>query len=477
LITQELTDQTQIFERRNYETLRRQKIAPEIGRFAIEGLRRRRYEEITSGIAEALPGVVKTEYAFDLKDGKLVAKDGQNIEELIKKGYENDQLITQRDPEFYEPFLPYRSVYEKEEFYEQEAMANEEVDYNTLVTFSPYTEEFDVEPLTKKDKEDPNHPRNKVIRAGQKPQFKRAMLRISHWDGDQLHIFTRSIDKSSIDLLKETAKKSLDYEFQAEDSTAMLGERVRLNNSDGSWRDLPNSIVAAADVILTERFGTKHIQGRTEKEAKDLQKFVESETQIINSLLKIDSELAKQHDTFESYKRAFDDEMYNHIALLKKRLEFGITDKVADIKAASGGAGAVARAEGQTFDMCGNVIGPNSAAAQAASQTGFESLARLTNKEVQCPFCREKVVVAKKDLDNGKLYCKECDTGVDVCTGQKFSRGRKLKKLGERVMSFFEIIAEDFAKIKQQEKAKQLAKREREELEKQQNSHDFKLSA
>jgi hypothetical protein len=452
--TAELVNQDQTFERRYYETMRRQKLAAEVGRIATHGLERRRYEEITSGLAEALPGVVKTSYEFDLEQGKLVAADGQSIEELLLKGRENDHQKAEED-DFYKAFLPQRSEYEVEEFYEQEAMANNETNYNTLVTFSPYSEEYDSEST-----------RAKITKAGQKPYWKRGMLRISHWDGNRLHIATRSVDNSSIGLFKQVTKEHFSHEFEAKNSTEMLGERIRLSIEDESWQDLADSVVKTADKILSEKFGDKRIQGRSEKEAKDLQTFVESETQIIDSLLQIGRELSSQHPTFESYKQAFNDEMYNHISLLKKRLELGTTEKIVDISAASEGAGASARAEGTVYDMCGNVISPNTSTSQVATQTGFETLARLSNKEVQCPFCKEKVVVPKADLDKGKLYCKECDTGVDVCTGEKFSKGRKANKSPKKYLSFFEIITEDFARIKHEEKLKRLKEEEDNKLKK-----------
>jgi hypothetical protein len=447
------------FERRYYEALRRQKLGPEIGRIAVAGLERRRYEEITSGIAEALPGIVKTDYPFELKDGKLVASDGQSIEELLLNGRENDRQIAASD-NFYKPFLPQRSEHEIDEFYEQEAMANEEVSYNTLITFSPYSEEY-----VNSDTEE------KIKKAGQKPQFKRGMLRVSHWDGERMHISTRSIDNSNVDLFRQVAKEQFGYDFIAKDSTQMLGERIRRNIQDESWKDLAGSLTSKADSILSKEFGDVRIQGRTEKEAEDLQKFVESETEIIEGLLKADKHLAQQHSVYEGYKKAFEIKVYDTIALLEKRLELGAKEKVVDYEAASSGAGAIARAEGRSYDMCGNVLSANSSMAQAANETGFESLARLANKHVQCPFCKESVVVPKAELDKGILYCTECDTGVGVCTGKRFSKGRGGAYMnGSKQPDIFEAISADLARYDQEAELK----KQKEDFARQQQGHEYK---
>jgi hypothetical protein len=451
-----------VFERRYYETLRRHALAPAIGNLALkaanneelEGMERRQYEEITSGLAEALPGVVKTEYPFEFKNGKLVASDGESIEELLENGLKDAIRMAEVD-NFYAGYLPYRARHELDELHEQQKMATEDTGFNTIVAFSPYTEELN-SPETQ----------NKITRGGQKPYWQRGMLRISHWDGEQLHMFTRSIDKSSVDLFRRVADKHFDYQFNAHNSTEMLGERLHLNVEDESWRTLADSVVATADKILGERLGGVWHQGRTKQEAKDLQVFVESEAQVIGSLLQIGRELAGQHARFESYKKAFDHEMYNHIALLEKRLELGATEKIVDVRAASGGAGSMARAEGRSYDMCGNVIGAGNSVSNAAAETGFESLTRLANKKVECPECKAKVIIPTEDLKAGRLYCEECDYGVDVCTGQKFSRGHKGGYKNQAEPNVFEVISMDLAKYKQEEQQKELARKQAEEQQK-----------
>src|SRR5215211_6131346 len=89
--------------------------------------------------------------------------------------------------------------------------------------------------------------------------------------------------------------------------------------------------------------------------------------------------------------------------------------------------------------MCGYVITSDNAQS-TASQTSFESLMRLAGKAVECPFCEKKVVVPASDLSDGKLYCRDCNIGVDVCTGKKFSK-KNVEANSEE--SFVDIFANE----------------------------------
>ena len=107
-----------------------------------------------------------------------------------------------------------------------------------------------------------------------------------------------------------------------------------------------------------------------------------SQQEIIKGLFNIEGPLASRHTDFESYKQAFDQEIYNHIALLKQRLKLGTVDKIIDIATASSAAGAIAQAHGEVYNMCGYVLSPSSPEAALAARTGFESIKLLAGKKV-----------------------------------------------------------------------------------------------
>lgn len=454
------------FEKRRYRQLRREAVAPEIGRRALlnhdisspRGMEQRRIDELKSGFVEALKGEVSTHYEFESVDGSIVAEDGEPVEEMLVRALRKDIKLASQDS-FYE-FLPLRTRAELDNFHFIQLMARGETAYNTVVEISPYAEELDTSP---------QH-RAKLGRAGQQPEWGRSMIRVSHWDGQKLHIvtdssdnfaaaetFERSADNSSVTLLKEAVKSSLGYTFKAENSTDMLSERIALNAPESSWRSISGGIVSEADTILARRHGGRWRHGRPAGEAIALREYVDSQTEVLSGILEVEKKLAATCESFEEYDDAFRRELYNASALLEKRLELGgLADKIEDYGAASAGAGATASAEGKSYNMCGLILSGTQSANESATaaKTGIESLRRLENKKIQCPECKKKVIVASGKLDKGILSCKECGHCVDICTGRTW-RERVAKTSKE--ISAFDIIGSWWIKKKQEEEIQRIA--------------------
>lgn len=448
------------FEQRRFELLKQKQAAYDVGRVAISGYERRHYDEITSGLAEALSGAVSTHYTFELKSSQLVAEDGEPIEELMLRGLHKDIKKASKDP-FFE-FLPQRSRAELDNFRYAQAMANGEVEHNTLLEISVLTEELNTSETNRK----------KLIEAAQKPYWGRTMTRLSHWDGEKLHIFTMSSDnlpasetyghvapdQSSLSLFQEAAKRKLNYQFKATNSGDMLAEPIRLKIEDNSWKTLASDIITEVDKILAEHHGGIWRQGRPEVEAIDLQKYVESQKTILDGLFRAEKRIAKESKNQAHYQRVFERELYNCIALLEMRLQQGRPrDEVIDYEAASVGAGAIAQAEGKVFDMCGELVVADQA--NVATQTGSETLERLINKKIHCPECTKEVVVPKDDLQDGKLSCRECGYWLDVCTGER-GFAKKNEKTTDSELSGWDIIAEWFRKDRQDREIKKAAEQQ-----------------
>ncbi len=435
------TEGEQNFNRRYFETVRLVNAAANLGRTALQefttedlaGYERRQYDEIHSAVVEGLKGTVRTHYTFELRNGKLVAEDGEIIDELMERGLEESYELARKDP-FYEGFVPQRAEAELVEHLDNQAMANGLRSYNTSIKFSPYSEEYDTSEVA----------REKLVHAAQKPYFKRAMLRLSHWDGQKLHIFTRSIDNSSVETLKEVAARKLAFQFGADDnSTQLLAKSIHLDIKDSGWLTLPDEIIDTADKLISSRLGKESKQGRPIDDATDLEAFVAANRVVIENLVDEGRSLSLSHTDYESYQKAFEKELYDHLALLSARLEMNNYEQIIDITAAAGAAGAFAEANGVVFDMCGLVISPNQAQ-PSSTNMGFESLLRLQNKKITCPECKSKVVVPTEDLKQGRLTCKDCGHGVDVCTGEKFSKRNVTQKA--KAPDIFDLLVADLKK-------------------------------
>lgn len=453
------------FEHRRHESLRLASV-PEAGRLAVgacvNSLEKRRDDELMSTLVEGLKGHVNTHYTFEMVDDQLVAEDGEPIEELLLRGLRSDIKMAAEDDFFI--FVPGRSRAELDNFRLSQAMARGETNFNTILEVSPYNEELDTSQFN----------RDKLVRAAQKPYWGRTMIRLSHWDGKQLHIitlssdnlpaaqnFTRSKVTSSVEMFKEAAQKAFGYGFKAKNANEMLAEPISFNIQDGSWQLLPGRLATTVDNILSQRHGGEWYQGRPKSESIDLQRYVESQKEIIAGLKSADWRLALQHSNYEDYQNAFDKEIYNCLALLEKRLELGRTnEKIVDYEAASAGAGAMAQSEGKVYDACGLIIGAKQTTlANTAQKTGHESLLRLENQKITCPECDKKVVVDKKYLEKGKLHCNECGYHLDVCTG-KASFKKTERHLTDQVFSAFDILRDWWQRQTCEVEIKKIAQRQ-----------------
>lgn len=446
------------FERRHYTELRRHVLAPAIGTIALKpempaGYEKRRYEELVDGIAEAIPGVVRNTREYRCIKGVLVAEDGQAFSELLLSGYRYAEHYASLDS-FYADFWTQRASHEIDEAREWQKMADGLTNYNTLITYSPLSEEF-LSPLTI----------NKLETAGQDPKRKRAMIRIGHWDGERLHVITRSIDNSSLETLREASFKTNGYEFIAANSTAMLSERQYQNMNIAQAQILADRIVDEADGLISAELGHETKQGCPVYEAKDTQAYVESQTAILNELIKVGKRLALQHSTFESYEKAWHLQIHKYTALIKERISSGNYGEIIDIGQAANVAGALAAARGETFNMCGLIISANSEA-QPGQNIEFESIKSLSRKKVQCPGCKEKVTVNIKKLEAGRLCCPECKFEVEVCSGKVLNLPSKKNStksgLAKKETDWQRIVREDEEKKLrrrlEQQQAQQLRK-------------------
>lgn len=219
--------------------------------------------------------------------------------------------------------------------------------------------------------------------------------------------------------------------------------------------------MAAADEILTEREGGVWLQGRREDDAEDLQKYVEEQSEIVQELFNVGRHLSLQHGSYESFQKAFDGETYNYLMLLEKRLEQKDARPIKNIQAAARASGAMGRAEGRSFDMCGKILtGGNAEAVSMAMKTGFESLLRLADKEIECPECQKKTIVPIRKLQEGRLQCTRCDYEVDVCTGKVHKESRSKKRAEEyRQPDVFDILSWELRRYAQESVKRELENR------------------
>ncbi len=449
------------FDEYYYETARKIALAPYIGRTALQenfaGVEQRKTDEVIDGIAEAIPGVVKNLRPYDVVDGVLVAEDGQPMEELLVNGVSHSMKLASGDS-LLAQFGPSRARHELNEARLWQSMVNGEGGYNTLLVLSPYSEEYLTDETVVK-----------LQRAGQEPKTKRAMLRIAHWDGQQLHVLTRSIDNSSVAMLQEASVRHDGYRYNAKNSTEMLGERRELNMGKEQVVNFARGLVVEADRLISQNIREQTIQGRPAREAHDTQQYVQSQQQIISSLVRISRQLASDHTTYESYKKAWEKQLYDHTALIKERMLGNDTRIIEDVGRAASASGVGAESRGETYNMCGTIISANGES-RAGEGIGMESVKNLIGRKVTCPECKEKVEIPTSKLNEDILCCPDCKYEVEVCTGQVITKSQKgSNNPSSDRMSIYDVVAQEFSKnmrrIDSSIAVRKIAKQEKEELE------------
>ncbi len=433
------------FDRFYYDTVRRQSLAPSIGALALDSeqlarTEKRRRDELVDGIAEALPGVVHNTRQYSLESGRLVAQDGSDMEELLLNGFRHVARETTKNS-FYTPFWPQRARHELDETRLWQQMASGEASFNTLVVWSPYSEEY-CDPETVR----------LLQEAGQVPESKRAMLKIAHWDGGQLRVFIRSVDNSNVEIIKNASRSATGYEYKASNSTEILGERQKLSLSLAEAVELADKLVDAADVEITTCIDQPTRQGRKVNEALDTQRHVESETRIIDDLLAKGKKLALEYSTYEEYEGKWHSLLHGHTALIKERLLRQDLRQLIDVERAAGAAGSLAAAKGESFNMCGLIVSSKTANGTTEAEV-FESVNSLMGKKVTCPECKEKVMPPTDKLQAGRLCCPDCKYEIDICTGRVYAKSKKTsarsthqKKIGI-YDAFAKIFSTDMARI------------------------------
>jgi hypothetical protein len=397
------------FVERWYSQARRVACARPLGhaslRETITGLETRFDVEIASGFSEALRGKVATHYEFDVDEvGHILAPDGEQLEVMMLRARRDAYELASKDSRM--QFVVDRFEEEVRELSEQQRMVRGESQHNTIITFSPYTQELIDQP--------------DLLKAGyQRPELLRSMVRISHWDGQTMHIYTRSLDNSTLELLGLTAKDSLGHTFASNDSLGMLGERVHRSLSKGEVETMLSVVCASFDKHLCARSGKHSEQGAYAPDNMDLLTFVQAHPKILFNIKSEARHLAKKAKTYEEFETLFNGCLYKHLALYEKLLD-GESLSAESISAQASNAGESASEAGATYSLCGTVVAGTAGLNTPGPLTGFESLMSLSNRLVACPGkpgqkCGKQVLIKDEHLEQGVLACTACGHVRSIC--------------------------------------------------------------
>lgn len=356
---------------------------------------KRAYNDMTTLLAEAVDGHMRTpfEYSFDGHD--LIADDGSCLSAIFDNSLAEADQIAADNPDV--AFERRRRQLERDEFDDMTAMARGELP-NTMVVVSDFPAELMNAP------EDIG--RYNVTR-------KQTMLRVLAWRDGRMKMYSQSLDRSDRGALERI------YGFfgrQPQDGE-LLGQRTHVDLSSEEQMLLTDELTAAYDTGLAEQQGGDWHAGRPRQAGERLvetYEFVRSQHDLVQHVL-----------TLHRLGKLGEPTIYDTIALINKRLDTfraqtsddAITSP--DIFASPfrnlydelQTAGREARVAGQTFSACGVSIGSG----EGTSAEGQLNGAGYGNKATEtceftskkCPICKNKNVRTKRtatrivDLDYG----------------------------------------------------------------------------
>lgn len=376
-------------------------------------LRQRIYEQAeaqeASLVSEVLEGAVITDFRFNTQDGKLYLLQPGGVtdwEMMHKHGVARARAKASEDHN-YAPYVKIAEA-ELEESRIQEAMVEAGVPA-AMVKLS----------LCGNDVIKGSY----LEKLGRDPKLQRAFLRVSVFDGKDMHIHSRSID--GVDLLGgrriSTGWGSWDSPQMelspAASSIDILENQLYFDHNQMSveqMHQLADKLVGAYDALLAEQTGKISKAGRC-PEGTDTYKFVLDNRDLLNAHMEGMVALSARQDLPIGHLAALTNDLrYDIMSSFKQRLE-GKWKDLGSLSESVAAAGVTERAAGTQYNGCDTVIGARTVElAGYFNGQGSEVKANC----VKCPNCNNIVDLPKKLLDKNIMHCVKCKASVHTKGGK-----------------------------------------------------------
>jgi hypothetical protein len=429
-------------------------------------MRRAIFEQVcdqeTSHISEVLPGVVNTRFNFDIRDRKLFVLQPHGVTDW-RKMHEMGVARAQSMAEISSNLKFYEDIAKAEL---QEAITQEELITKgkpaAMVTLSLCGEDVGSSHALKK--------------LGRDPDQRRAFLRVYWTDGvnKQINLDSRSVDNMAlvdgIAMIKGLGKELPD----GANSLDVLSSRVIIEDlSESEMSSLADKLVDSFDRKLLKRTGNKHKAGRSEVDAQDTYNFVLEQEDLINVHMESLCELASRDLPLSILAEYSDDLRYDIMASFKRRMK-GEWEECGSLADSVSNAGGAERSIGTEFRGCETIIGAKSS--NNLTETGMANAQNPENwrwekGKCQIPECPNRK--ENKTVDVGPCdVCAGCqslfDNEMTFKEVNNYYRQKAQEQESEKAAGFFDIIAADLTRYKQDIEQKELARKKKETLQKKQ---------
>jgi hypothetical protein len=376
-------------------------------------LRQRLYEQAeaqeTTLFSEVLNGSVNTDFAFETEDGKLYLLQPNGVTDwqlMHRHGRLRAGAKAAENP----AFQPYEQIAEAE--YEEARMQEAMVRSGAPAIMAKLS-----------------MCGNDVMSAaqleeiGRHPELQRAFLRVTVFDGQKLHIHSRSIDGLNLADGRGIATGWGTWETPEMDLSPDASSVDILQNqlyfgedrmSIGQMHQLADKLVGAYDGLQTRRTGRIHKAGRC-PQATETYKFVLDNRDLLNVHMASLAELAARRDLPLAYLADITNNLrYDIMSSLKQRLD-GTWVDTGGLSESVAAAGDIERAEGTQYKGCDTVIG-----SKTAENTGYVNAQNheVNSKCVKCPSCKNIVDLPEELLRKNIMHCVKCKASVHTKGGK-----------------------------------------------------------
>jgi len=399
----------------------------EMHRTPDEFLQRRLYEQAAdqeaSLISEVLEGSVVTDFSFTTAEGRLYliqpngVTDWQQMHELGVARAEAKAADDSR-------FRPYVEIARAE--LEESRLQEEMVKTGRPAAMAKLSlcgdDVMSAEELEK---------------LGRDPKARRAFLRVSVFDGQQLHIHSRSID--GLDLADGrgladgwgTFQRPLTNIQPAASSIDILNNQLYFEQDEldlSQMHQLADELVAGFDALQRQRTGRAYKAGRT-PEGVNTYEFVLANQDLLKAHMDSLVSLAKHAELPIGHVAAVTNSLrYDIMSSYKQRLE-GRWEDLGSLAESVAAAGETERANGTEFWGCDSIVSPNTANTGYVNAEGGHGPTRSERRKI-VKNLREQVI--------GKGSCSACGAkgklfGCGLCNACNKEWCDKYESSGEQM--------------------------------------------
>ena len=259
---------------------------------------------------------------------------------------------------------------------------------------------------------------------GRHPETQRAFLRVSVFDGKDMHIHSRSIDGVSLidgrgiaDGWGAFEQPLMNLEPEAS-SIDILNDHLYFEQDRmdvPQMHQLADNLVRKFDIMKSSRTGSTYRAGRAPG-GVDTYEFVLNNKDLLAAHMDSLIILAGKTELPIGHVAATTNDLrYDIMSSYKQRLG-GTWEHLGSLAESVAAAGAVERELGTEFGGCDSVISVRTAAKAGYVNAGKSS--EMKTRCVQCPACKNIVDLPEKLLKKDIMHCVKCKASVHAKGGK-----------------------------------------------------------